>query len=107
MSKEKNIVLTCKDQKVKLLINKSFSDFIIEKGGVLTVFYGYGVKGWWSSFKGTIGRIGNPIKDGEYIEFKNKGITLYMDENILNKIDEKGGTVKFILGNQEFVIYVE
>ena len=73
--------------------------FISDRGGVMSVFNGTTVIGWWRSIKGPIGRIGKPINNREYAFFQTDGITLYIEKKLIDELPENKGKIKVLMGD--------
>ena len=74
-------------------------DFILERGGVMSVFNGATVIGWWRGVRGPIGRIGKPINNLQYVFFETNGIELYIEKELVDKASENDERINVLMGD--------
>ena len=84
---------------LKPYLDAFLSMFIAERGGVLSVFNGTTVVGWWRGVKGPIGRIGTPINSREYVYFKAMEIELYIEKVLIDDLPNQDFKVKVLMGD--------
>ena len=58
--------------------------------------------------KGSIGRIGTPIDEREYIYFQTRGLELYIEKKIIDELPEGDRNIKVLMGDYGCrLIYLE
>ena len=73
--------------------------FVTDRGGVMSVFHGTTIVGWWRGVKGPIGRIGTPINRREYVRFKVLDIELYIEKSLIDDLPNQDYKVKVLMGD--------
>ena len=89
----------CINNELKPILDTFLSAFIAERGGVMSVFNGTTVVGWWRGVKGPIGRIGTPINNREYLYFRTLEIELYIEKALIDDLPNQDFNVKVLMGD--------
>ena len=85
--------------KAKLDLPDSYARLIKDRGDIMSIFTAATVAGWWRGVDGPIGRIGEPLYNGAYSRFQEKGITLVIQQELLDNLPEEGGELQFMMGD--------
>lgn len=86
-------------QNKKIKLSDFLVNFILERGGVMSVFNSATVIGWWRGIKGPIGRIGKPINNRQYVFFEANGIELYIEKGLVDKASENDEQINVLMGD--------
>jgi hypothetical protein len=82
----------------RLRVGDPLAALVEGAGRTASVYWGTNIVGRTVSWNALVGRLGEPVKGGEYVVVEDRGLTWFLEKRVYDRVPEEGEELEIHVG---------